>query len=256
MSKLRRVLPALALLSATGLILTGCESTSESDSQAGGEGGKLTVCANSPYPPFEFERDGEVVGFDMALADEIAKDQGKEKEFIQANFETLESGAALDTDQCEMVISGMGITDERKASMDFSKPYFNDEIGLLTTKDSGITGFDSIGDTSVGAQQATSGEKFAQEKGATVQQFEDVELMFQSLETGGVKAVSGNISTLGNRAEENENLEIVETVDTGENLGVAVKKGNTQLLDSVNQTLDRLNEDGTMDKMREEWIGL
>lgn len=256
MSKLRRVLPAVAALSATGLILTGCESASESESQAEGNGDTISVCANSPYPPFEFERDGEVVGFDMALADEIAKDLGKEKKFIQANFETLESGAALDTDQCEMVISGMGITDAREESMDFSDPYFNDEIALLTTKDSGIDGFDTLGDASVGAQQATSGESYAQEQGASIQQFEDVELMFQSLETGGVEAVSGNISTLGVRADENEDLEIVETVDTGENLGVAVKKGNTELLDSINSTLDRIEEDGTMDEMREEWMGI
>ncbi|GAA2512821.1 MULTISPECIES: ABC transporter substrate-binding protein [Kocuria] len=256
MSPLRRLVPALAVLSAAGLVLTGCESTSGGDAQASGDSGTFTVCANSPYPPFEFEQDGKVVGFDMSLGDEIAKDLGREKKFVQANFETLESGAALDTGQCDAAISGITITDARKKSVDFSKPYFNDQIALLTTKDSGIKGFDSVGDKTVGVQQATSGEDYATEKKLKTQQFEDVELMFQSLESGGVQAVSGNISTLSKRAESNPDLEVVQTVDTNENLGVAVKKGNTELLDSVNKTLDRITSDGTMDKMKKEWMGL
>ena len=140
--------------------------------------------------------------------------------------------------------------------MDFSKPYFNDQIALLTTKDSGISGFDSVGGKTVGVQQATSGEQYAKDKGLKTQQFEDVELMFQALESGGVQAVSGNISTLSKRASENPDLKVVQSVDTNENLGVAVKKGNTELLDSVNKTLDRVTSDGTVDKMKEEWMGL
>lgn len=255
MSTLRRLVPALAVLSAAGLALTGCESTSGGGSQAGGAD-TFTVCTNSPYPPFEFEKDGKIVGFDMSLGDEIAKDLGREKNVVQANFETLESGAALDTDQCDAAISGITITDARKQSVDFSKPYFNDQIALLTTKDSGIRDFDSVGDKTVGVQQATSGEQFAKDKHLKTQQFEDVELMFQSLESGGVQAVSGNISTLSKRAKDNPDLEVVQTVDTNENLGVAVKKGNTEILDSVNKTLDRITSDGTMDKMKKEWMGL
>ena len=108
----------------------------------------------------------------------------------------------------------------------------------------------------MGVQQATSGEQFAKDKHLKTQQFEDVELMFQSLESGGVQAVSGNISTLSKRAKDNPDLEVVQTVDTNENLGVAVKKGNTEILDSVNKTLDRITSDGTMDKMKKEWMGL
>ena len=251
----RRLVPALAVLSAAGLALTGC-STDDPGTEADGSSKTFTVCTNSPYPPFELERDGQIVGFDMSLADEIANDMGKQKKVVQANFETLESGAALDTGQCDAAIAGITITDARKQSMDFSQPYFNDKIALLTTKDSGISGFDSVGDATVGVQQATSGEQYAQDKGLKTQQYEDVELMFQALETGGVKAVSGNISTLSKRASDNPDLKVVQTVDTHENLGVAVKKGNTELVDSVNKTIDRINEDGTMDRLQKEWMGL
>lgn len=256
MAKLSRLIPALALASTAGLMLTACESTGGGDSNA--ESKTFTVCTNSPYPPFEFEKDGQIVGFDMSLADEIAKDLGKEKKVVQANFETLESGAALDTAQCDAAIAGITITDARKNVMELSDPYFNDEIALLVKKDSGIEGFDDdFTGKKVGAQQATSGERYAKdEKKLSVQQYEDVELMFQALESDGVQAVSGNISTLSKRAKDNPELEVVETVDNNEKLGVAVKKGNTELLNQVNETIKRIEGDGTMDKMKEEWMGL
>lgn len=245
-----RPVPALALLAA-GLALTGCTATAGGDAAADG----LTVCTNSPYPPFEFERDGEIVGFDMDLADEIAADMGVEKTVVQANFETLESGAALDTGQCDVAISGITVTDERRAVMDFSAPYFNDELALLTTKDSGITGFDALGDATVGVQQGTSGEDHATGQGWQVQQFEDVELMFQSLETDGVDAVVGNVSALGERAADSPDLELVATLDNGEELAVAVRKGSTELLRQVDATLERIEGDGTLERMRADWMG-
>jgi polar amino acid transport system substrate-binding protein len=249
-----RPLPALVLLSAAALALAGCTSAAEGGGDA--DAGGLTVCTNSPYPPFEFERDGEIVGFDMALADEIAADLGVEKTVVQANFETLESGAALDTDQCDVAIAGITITDDRRASMDFSEPYFNDELALLTTGGSGVTGFDVLGDASVGVQQGTSGEDHATEQGWSAQQFEDVELMFQSLETQGVDAVVGNVSALGERAAGSADLELVDTLDNGEELGVAVQKGDTELLGQVNSTLERIRGDGTLERMRADWMGL
>ena len=252
----RRTASAVAAVCVATVVLAGCGSSPQDRAQQSPSPEAFRVCTNSPYAPFEFEKDGEIVGFDMSLADEIANDMGKEKKVVQANFETLESGAALDTGQCDAAISGITITDARKESVDFSKPYFNDQIALLTTKDSGISGFDSVGGKTVGVQQATSGEQYAKDKGLKTQQFEDVELMFQALESGGVQAVSGNISTLSKRASENPDLKVVQSVDTNENLGVAVKKGNTELLDSVNKTLDRVTSDGTVDKMKEEWMGL
>jgi polar amino acid transport system substrate-binding protein len=249
-----RPVAALALLAAAGLALTGCTSTAEGADSATADG--LTVCTNSPYPPFELERDGTIVGFDMDLADEIAADLGVGKTVVQANFETLESGAALDTAQCDVAIAGITVTDERASVMDFSEPYFNDELALLTARDSGVDGFAGLGGAAVGVQQGTSGEDHATDQGWDVQQYEDVELMFQALETEGVDAVVGNVSALGERAAASSDLELVETLDNGEELAVAVRKGNTELLAQVNSTLERIQGDGTLERMRADWMGL
>ncbi|ALU40747.1 amino acid ABC transporter amino acid-binding protein [Kocuria flava] len=249
-----RRLTALALATTAAAALAGCTPTA---GDGGGGGAQaLTVCTNSPYPPFELERDGEIVGFDMAIADEIAADRGSSKEVVQANFETLESGAALDTGQCDVAIAGITVTDERRAAMDFSEPYFNDELALLTTADSGIDGFEDLAGAAVGVQQGTSGEDHATEHGWDVQQFEDVELMFQSLETDGVDAVVGNVSALGERAGASPDLELAATLDNGEQIAVAVARGETELLEQVNATLERIRQDGTLERLRAEWMGL
>lgn len=249
-----------AAAGATALVLAGCTSTTgEAQSESGVplvEDGALTVCANTPYQPFEFERDGEVVGFDMDLADEIAADLGVEKKVIQTGFEGIESGADLSTNKCDVAISGITITDARKSAMSFSEPYFDDELGLLVPKDSDIKSFDDIGDSTVAVQQATTGQTYAEDNDLNFEQQEDVELMLQKLETGGVDAVVGNVSVLGTRAADNPDLELVDQQSNGEQLGVGVRTDNTQMLDAVNSTIERVNEDGTMETMRKEWMGL
>lgn len=249
-----------AAAGATALVLSGCTSTTgDTQSESGVPlitESKLTVCANTPYTPFEFERDGEVVGFDMDLADQIAADLDVEKEVIQTGFEGIESGADLSTNKCDVAISGITITEARESAMAFSEPYFDDELGLLVPAGSDIESFDDLGDARVAVQQATTGQTYAEENDLNFEQQEDVELMLQKLETGGVEAVVGNVSVLGTRAAENPDLELVDQQSNGEQLGVAVATENTEMLDSVNSTIERINDDGTLQTMREEWMGL
>ncbi|RKQ36997.1 ABC transporter substrate-binding protein [Kocuria tytonis] len=252
----RRFASALAAVCTAGVALAGCGSTSDDDARASQGPGTFTVCTNSPYAPFEFERDGETVGFDMSLGQEIARDMGRTMRVVRADFHTLESGAALDEGRCDAAISGITITPARRRAVDFSEPYFNDQIALLTTKDSGITGFAAVGTRTVGVQRATSGAQYASDRKLTVREYEDADLMFRALGSGKVKAVSGNISTLSRQAREHPDFRLVQTVDTNENLGVAVKKGNTEILDAVNRTLERITRDGTADSLKAEWMGV
>ena len=252
----RRSASALAAFCAAGLAVVGCGTGSGQGAPSSAEPTTFTVCTDSPYAPFEFERDGATVGFDISLGHEIAQDMGKELRVVQSDFHTLVSGEALDTGRCDAAISGITITNERRQDVDFSQPYFNDQIALLTTRDSGITGFDSVGRRSVGVQRATSGEQYATDKKLSVVAYEDVGVMFQSLRSGEVEAVCGNISTLAQQAKDHRDLRLVQTVDTNENLGVAVKKGSTEVLEDVNHTLDRVTRDGTVDRLRHEWMGM
>ncbi|BAS10479.1 cystine-binding periplasmic protein [Arthrobacter sp. Hiyo4] len=190
---------AVAILAAGALTLTACGGSSTPAASEGGiqliNAGKLTVCSDVPYEPFEFQKDGKTVGFDMDIAAEVAKDLKAELSVVDSSFEAIETGTALT--QCDVSISSISITDTRKSVMDFSTPYLDDDLALVASADSGIKSLDDAKGKKVGVQQATTGADYAAEKGLDAQQFEDTGLLVQALQAGTIDAALGNQSVLG-----------------------------------------------------------
>ena len=249
---------AAAILAVGALTLTACggSSTPAATSEGGVQlinAGKLTVCSDVPYEPFEFQKDGKIVGFDMDIAAEVAKDMKAELSVVDSSFEAIETGTALT--QCDISISSVSITDTRKSVMDFSSPYMDDDLTLVASEASGITNLDSAKGKKVGVQQATTGAKFAQEKGLDAQQFEDTGLLVQALQAGTIDAALGNQSVLAYAVKDDPKFKRVENFTTGEQLGIAIKKGNTAMATQVNGTLKRLTDDGTLTKFETTWFG-
>ena len=248
---------AAAILAAGALTLTACGGTSAPAASEGGvqliNAGKLTVCSDVPYEPFEFQKDGQIVGFDVDIAKEVAKDLNAELSIVDSSFEAIETGTALTG--CDLSISSVSITDVRKSVMDFSNPYMDDDLTLAATTASGITDINSAKGKKVGVQQATTGAKYASEKGIDAQQFEDSGLLVQALQAGTIDAALGNQSVLGYAIKDDPKFKRVENYATGEKLGIAIKKGNTAMADKVNGTLKRLTDDGTLKKFQTTWFG-
>jgi polar amino acid transport system substrate-binding protein len=250
----------LAVLAAGTLALTACgggsepAATNESGVALINEG-TLTMCSDIPYKPFEFVENGENVGFDVDLAKEFAADLGVELQIITTAFEAIQSGTALNTDQCDVAVSGISITDERRTVMAFTDPYLDDNLALMVTKDSGIQSIADLQDKIVGVQDATTGKAYAEEQGLETRVFEDTGLVRTAIETGQVDAVINNISVNADAVSSNDNLELVEEYETGEQLGAAVKQGNTALLDSLNGTLERLESSGRLEELKGTWLG-
>jgi polar amino acid transport system substrate-binding protein len=139
--------------------------------------------------------------------------------------------------------------------MDFSSPYLNDDLTLVATEASGITNIDSAKGKKVGVQQATTGAKYAKDKGLDAQQFEDTGLLVQALKAGTIDAALGNQSVLGYAIKDDAKIKRVENYATGEKLGIAIKKGNTAMADQVNSTLKRLADGGSLKKYETTWFG-
>jgi polar amino acid transport system substrate-binding protein len=216
--------------------------------------GKLTICSDIPYEPFEFVKDGKNVGFDMDIAAEIAKDAELELNVIDASFDSIESG--LFSTQCDIAISSVSITDERAAKMDFSTPYMDDDLVLISADDSGIKDLESAKDKKVGVQQATTGEKYAKEQGLTnIVGFEDAGLQTQALLAGQVDALLGNQSVLGYSIKDKGGFSVVADFKTGEQLGIAVPQEQPKAMELVNGTLKRLTDAGTMEELTVKWFG-
>jgi polar amino acid transport system substrate-binding protein len=249
---------AAAILAVGALSLTACGgSSTPAATTAGGvqliNAGKLTVCSDVPYEPFEFQKDGKIVGFDMDIAAEVAKDMNAELSVVDSSFEAIETGTALTG--CDISISSISITDTRKAVMDFSTPYLDDDLALVASEGSGIKSLDDAKGKKVGVQQATTGADYATEKGLDAQQFEDTGLLVQALQAGTIDAALGNQSVLGYAIKDDPKFKAVEKFATGEQLGISIKKGNTAMAEKVNGTLKRLTDDGTLEKFETTWFG-
>ncbi|WP_237199115.1 ABC transporter substrate-binding protein [Rothia nasimurium] len=247
-------------LAAAALMLTACGSSSTGTTTESGVSliseGKLTVCTNPPYAPFEYEENGKIVGLDADIAAAIASDLGVEAEMFTTSFEGIQSGVALSSKQCDIALSGITITDERKTVMNFTDSYVDDNLAILVPAGSDIKGDADLSGRNIGVQQATSGEKYAQEAGANTVQYEDNGLLLQALQTGQVDAIVGNITVLSEMLTSDSSLSVVQEIETGEQIAGAVATENTAMLDSANATLKKMEEDGRMADLREKYLGV
>ena len=266
-----RTLLPVAVIAATALSLAACgsEEPTEEPGAGGTEGGaasevelvsegQLTTCTHLPYEPFQFNRDGEVVGFDVDIVDEIAADIGVEQEIVNISFEAIQSGEALNTNQCDLAAAGMTITETREQNLDFSEPYFDATQALITEAGSGIDSLDDLSGQSLGVQTGTTGQLYAEENApedVELVVFEDLALLLEAVRSGQVPAAINDNTVLIDYVADNPELEVTAEFDTGEQYGIGVRTGNEALLEQVNETLDRIREDGTYDEIYQEWFG-
>ncbi|MET9905672.1 transporter substrate-binding domain-containing protein [Streptomyces sp. NPDC006476] len=259
---------AATTVTASLVLVAACTSTgsggSGSKTAAGGvelvKAGQLTTCTHLPYPPFQSEINGTVQGFDVSMIDLVAKDLGVKQKILDTPFENFKTGAFLNSGECDLAAAGMTITAERKKNVDFSDPYFDATQALLVAKSSGIT---SLADAKakkakLGAQAQTTGEDFAKKQGFDPVSFESSDAVLNGLRTGQVKAViidypvvQGWLKTKANA----DAFKLADNINTGEQYGFTVKKGNTKLLAAINKAIKDAKVDGTYKKLYEKWIG-
>lgn len=263
----RRTRILAATTATAGLVLVaGCSSDDSGGSgtktAAGGvevvKAGQLTTCTHLPYPPFQSEIDGKVQGFDVALIDLVADDLGVKQTIVDQPFENFKTGGSLNAGSCDLAAAGMTITEERKKNVDFSDPYFEATQAVLVDKKSGISSFADLKGKKVGARAQTTGEDYAKSKGLDPVSFESSDAVINGLRTGQVEAVVIDYPVVQGWLKDTANaaaFEVAEQINTGEQYGFTVKKGNTKLREAINKAIADAKADGTYKKLYEQWIG-
>jgi len=260
----RPIRTTVALAGAVAL-LSACNSGGDGGgNDAGGEGaefdlvspGTLTACSDVPYPPFEVE-DPEAPsgysGFDIDLLQAIADNLGLDLAVQDTGFDGLQSGTALAAGQCDIGASAITITPEREQNLDFTDPYYDSLQSLLVPADSDIKSIDDLAGRTVGVQQGTTGQTYAEENAP-----EDAELLelpsdgelWPALQAGQIDAILQDLPVNQQHVRDDEAYEVVEEYQTDEQYGFAVAKDlNPELVDAVNAELAALREDGTYDEI-------
>ena len=253
----------LAMTMVVTMLLTGCDDEEEPEPTDGDEvtvttleEGKLLMGSDTTYPPFESIEDGEAVGFDVDIAEEIAKRLGLELQVETVAWEGIIPG--LKTDKYDIIMSAMTITDEREEEIDFCDPYIdsNQSICVRNETEDINTPEDLVGKI-VGVQVETTGQYTAEEiEGiAEIRKYETILLAFEDLELGRVDAIMNDYPVNAYISKTRGNTKVVDTIMTDESYGIGVKQGNDALREAINDALEEMMDDGTYDEIFEKWFG-
>ncbi len=220
--------------------------------------GEVVVGTNAEFMPFEFmDEDNNIVGYDIDVVMAVAKAAGFPARMHHQSFDTLIEG--LDTGRLDAVISGMTITDARKEKVDFSDPYYNAaQVIVVRDKTNDITKIGDIKDKKVGVQLGTTGAMMAEEAmgqdNPELKQFKKYNEVFSELSLGRIDAIVVDLPVAEAYVKKMRDLKISSEPMSEEQYGIAVKKGNKELLDKINDGLKKIRASGEFDEITSKWF--
>ena len=252
----------LVILMALGLMVgvTGCGGGEEAEEPADETALVINAGADAVYAPFEFQGDsGEVEGFDADIIKAIGEAQGIEVNIKHVDWDGL--FPALQAGDINAVISAMTITDERKEVVDFSDPYFESGQIIAVTEDSAIASLEELVGKPVGVQQNTTGQFALEElEGINVddiKKYPTAPDALMNLQNGLVEAVVADAPVVLNYITTNPDcgLKTVKDDFEKEYYGIAINKGDEELLTAINDGLAKIKKDGTYDEIYKKYFG-
>jgi polar amino acid transport system substrate-binding protein len=238
---------AISLLALIAMVAS-CQASSDT----------VVVATDATWPPMEYvNEDREIVGYDIDLMTAIAEKAGFEVEFRNVAWDGIFAGLAAG--EYDAVISSVTITDERRENYDFSEPYINAGQIVVVRVESGITGPDDLQGSVVGAQISTTGAFAIQDmEDVELREYDEVGLAFEDLVAGRIDAVVCDTPVAADfalqRDEYKAALKIVGEAFTDEYYGILVQKGNTELLDKINEGLAAVQAEGIDQALEAEWL--
>jgi len=266
MARTTRLLASLAALSFVVASCGGSSSSSDTTSAATGSlkftpvaEGKLTVCSDAPYEPFEFQNpDKSWTGFDMDIMSAIAKRYGLTLEVTVQPFDGIWLAPKAGT--CDVVASSLTITPERAANAAFSDGYFDSFQSLLvrTADKDTLNSLASLAGKNVAVQTGTTGEEYAKKNApdAKIQSFDDAAAMFLALESKQVDAVLQDFPINAFRAIKMGTSVVSIKFDTeSEKYGFAASQDNTELVKAINESLTEFHKNGLYDSIYKKYFG-
>lgn len=222
---------------------------------------EYTVGTGATYRPFEFQNaQKEIVGFDIDLVKEIAKAQGFKVKFVNTAwgviFESLKNGDR------DFIISGITITPKRLESIDFTHPYFAAHQLILTQKNVKVKGLADLKGKKVSVVANSAGDiacSNAFGKASTnIKRFDNTPLALEELNAGGVDAAVGDVGVFAYYAQQNPNKAFNMVRDPSfedQYFGIGVRKGNTKMMNELNEGLKKVIASGAYAKVYHKWFG-
>lgn len=246
--KLKKSILLLVLILILSMVV-GCTqgATEVSSIDAIKERGKIRIGVFGDKPPFGFvDAEGKNQGFDVYIAKQFAKDLLGDENAVE--FILVEAASRveyLQSDKVDIILANFTVTDERKEMVDFANPYMKVALGVVSPDDAPIKNIEELKGQKLIVNKGTTAEKYFTEN------YPDIELLkydqnteaFNALKDGRGAALSHDNTLLFAWAKENEGFTTsIEFLGNQDTIAPAVKKGNRDLLNWINEELTALGE--------------
>lgn len=227
---------------------TGNETGSETGS---GDNDTLIVGTEPGFAPYEYMEGDKVVGIDMDIAQAIADAMGKKLEIKTMDFD----GALIAVQQgkVDLVAAGVSVNEDRKKVMDFSKEYVNSTEVVVVNKDNpAVTGVEDLNDKVIGVQQGNIADFYVSDeanvKAKDVKRYTKFAQAAEDLKNGKIDCVVMDQYPAEELVGANDALTILDGTLFEDKYAIAVQKGNTELLNKINEVIDQLIKDGKIEE--------
>ena len=229
------------------------ETTAAEAEKTDGTGGKIVMVTNAEFPPYEYHENNTIVGIDADIARAVAEQMGMELEIQDMAFDSLIP--AIQSGKADFAAAGMTVNEDRLKNVDFTDTYAQAAQVIIVKTDSPIASPDDLTGKKIGVQTGTTGDIYADDiENAEVQRFNKGMEAVMALTQDKLDAVIIDREPAKVFVKENEGLKILDEAFTEEEYAIAIKKGNTELLDKMNAAIKELKESGELQKIVDKYI--
>ncbi|AGX45225.1 ABC transporter substrate-binding protein [Clostridium saccharobutylicum] len=259
-SSIVKKLIAVVSVATIAIGMVGCGNTAKNETAKSSTSsldaikakGKLVVGTSADYPPYEFHSsasgEDKIVGFDIDIAEQLAKDLGVKLEVKDMAFDGLL--VALQSNKVDMVFAGMTPTEERKQNADFSDIYYTATHRFIVRSgdETKITSMDDLKGKKIGVQKGSIQEGIAKDNfdAADVKSLDKIPDLILDLKNNKVDAVLAELPVAEINVEKNSGIAIVKDLvvkDPDGGVAIAMKKDSPELKDAINNTIKNLGQD-------------
>ncbi|RNB92399.1 basic amino acid ABC transporter substrate-binding protein [Brevibacillus fluminis] len=250
---------AAGMVGLVALNIAGCGSKQEATGSSA-DAKVVTIATTNDGPPFAGKENGKLIGYDIELVEAIAKKANVQMEWKEMKFDGIIP--ALQAKQVDGAVSAITIREDRKQVVDFTDPYFQSGLSIVVAKNSPIQKLEDLNGKTIVAKQGTSGletaQKLAEQYGAKVKILQDDATLFLDVESGNSDALINDFPMVAYKIKvdgDATKLRVMGDRLTGEEYGIAIVKGNKELLDKFNKGLKELKDSGEFQKLYDKYFG-
>lgn len=231
--------------------LSGCGEKKQEDKET------LIVVTSADYPPFEYLQDGKIVGFEIDLVKEIGKRLGKKIDVKDISFDGILG--SLQSGRADMAIASIDATPERRRAVDFTKDYYNSTRMIVCSDQSSIKEVIDLTGVIVGVQTGSTHENFAKTElpklvqNVQVKSLGKVPDLIQDIKASRISCLILGETEAASIVTAHPGLKSIKISDNTSGSAIALPKGSL-LTEKVDKVLAEIMSDGTLQKLKEQWI--